>query len=260
MRKLAVSSTLCLAILLSACGGGGGGGDSQESLPPSPNQPQPQPQPQPIPKSSAEGLWSRTTSRNQSIDGLILSNGDFYVFYSVENMPGIINGCIVGQGHSESGRFTSNALEFNTDGGSPIYRPSISATYAAKSTLGGDVIYSPSEKVTFQASYLSDYETKPSLAVIAGNYREDRGSYLNIATNGAISGNDDGCTYTGVVSPHSDANAYDFSVKFGTTNCLAPGKTFNGVAYYQSTHQRLYAIALDASRTNALVFSGGKQP
>jgi hypothetical protein len=75
---------------------------------------------------------------------------------------------------------------------------------------------------------------------------------FNIDKDGALSGTNLGCSFTGTFKPRSSGkNVFDVSIAFGQTPCVAAGKTVSGVAisYMASNGKRQIVAALqDASK------------
>lgn len=257
MKKRTINATMAIACvifgasLLAGCGGGGGGGGAPQAQ-------------NNNAAGTAEGLWLGTTSNSRSVSGIVLSDGSFYVLYTVSGNPSTLAGVILGNGTSQNGSFSSsNAKDFNLEGAG-ITNVTVSASYTAKSSLNGSVAYSNTTN-TFTSAYNADYETTPTLAAIAGTYSGQAASSagaqsanLTVASNGTFSGNTSGCSFTGTVMPRTDGNAYDTSVTFGPSPCLFANQTLTGLAYYRSDAKVLYAVAPNAGRTDGLVFVGSK--
>lgn len=266
MRKLVIGGVAVM--LMSGCGGGDGDStpasvSTPASTPTAPTSTNTTPTTTLPVTGSAQGLWTGTTNLNRAVTGLVLSDGSYYVLYSGSNNPNSLGGVVLGTGTSNSGVFTSgNAKDFNQEGSSiSVHSATISATYAAKSSFGGTISYSPSGSSTFQSSYDTDYDVKPSLASLAGTYEsviDSQSIRVAVSSSGAISGNDRGCTFSGTATPRTDGNVYNISVTFGSSVCVLPGQTVNGMAYYRSSTKSLYAVALNSARTGGVLFAGPK--
>src|ERR1035437_7385465 len=81
-----------VSILVGGCGGGGGDGGS--SAPPAS-------------VTTAEGMWTGTTSSNRTVNGFVLDDGTYWVLYSVANNSNTIAGGVQGTSTSNNGNFTS---------------------------------------------------------------------------------------------------------------------------------------------------------
>jgi hypothetical protein len=57
----------------------------------------------------------------------------------------------------------------------------------------------------------------------------------------------------------SDINAFNVSIKFNGGICLFGTSTLNGVAVYDALNKQFYGAAPNSSRTDGLLFVGGKQ-
>lgn len=238
---------------LTACGGGGGDG-TDESAGGS------------VPAGTAEGLYTGTTGIGQSLTGLVLDNGNYWVLYSEENNSDVIGGVIQGSSSSSGGSFTSSdGRDFNFEG-LGINNMSIAGTYAAKQSIAGDINYGRGQPTSFTATYDARYTQPASLAAIAGSYTgqsatagENEPASFTVSATGAVSGvGATGCRFSGTVAPRGTVAVYDLSLSFLGGICEQGTATINGVAYLDADGKRLYAAALDASRSNGAVFVGEK--
>jgi hypothetical protein len=97
----------------------------------------------------------------------------------------------------------------------------VTGSYSGSSDSGG-----------FTLTYAGLSTRPPSIASIAGNYRDPTGQSdmtFTISGNGALSGRDaEGCLFAGTVSPISGVNAYNVGVTL--SNCGAANGTFTGKA------------------------------
>lgn len=241
---------------LAACGGGGGGDDGAgEGSGGS------------VAAGTAEGLFTGTSGIGQSLTGLVLDNGNYWVLYSKQNDSSVIGGVIQGSSSSRDGSFTSSdGRDFNFEG-LGINNMSISGTYAARQSIAGDINYGRGQPTSFTATYDARYTQPASLANVAGSYTgqsatagEKEPASFTVSATGAVSGTGaTGCRFTGSVTPRGAVAVYDLSLSFLGGICEQGTATINGVAYLDADGKRLYAAALDASRSNGAVFVGVKQ-
>lgn len=243
---------LAVAVTLTACGGGGG------STPPAP-----------LPTSSVpEGMWSGATSSNRFFTGFVLDNGVFWFLYSVQGNINFIAGAVQGTGTSLNGNFTStNAKDFNLEG-LGILDAIISGSYVLKDALNGNVNYSTlNQNISFVSRYDTNYDLTPSLTTLAGTYTGNaavvagtEAATLTISTTGAITGSGaSGCQFTGTAVPRQTGNVYDVSVTFGGGVCSNGSDTVTGIGYFDAASKRLWATALNSTRSNGFIFAGFNQ-
>jgi hypothetical protein len=245
-----IKNLLALAaasVFFSGCGGG-------DSIPPS------------VAASSAEGLYSGTTTTGRNVTGLVLDDGTYYVLYSPVGSSTAIAGVVQGTGTSNAGTFSSgNTRDFNLEG-LGVLSATVSASYVAGQSLNGTVSYSVGGTTSFSSTYNADYETVPSLAAIAGTFTGQVASSagaenatVTISSAGAISGSGaSGCAVSGSASPRARGNVFNASLTFGGAPCLFANQTLSGIAYFDSTARRLYAAAPNSGRTDGVLFVGVK--
>lgn len=240
---------------LAACGGGGDGDGANESAGGS------------VAAGTAEGLYFGTTAIGQSVTGLVLDNGNYWVLYSEENNSAAIAGVIQGSSSSSGGAFTStDGRDFNFEG-LGINGVSIAGTYAAKQSIAGNLNYGRGQPTSFSATYDARYTEPASLAAVAGSYAgqsatagENEPASFTVSATGAVSGTGaTGCRFTGTVAPRGAVAVYDLSLSFLGGICEQGTATINGIAYLDAGGKRLYAAALDSTRSNGAVFVGEKQ-
>jgi hypothetical protein len=244
-------AVLASGALISACGGGGGddGGGGNGA---------------PNPPTSAEGLWTGTSSNGRTIAGLVLDTGEYWFIYTLAGNNAVIGGAAQGNGTSTNGKFTSsNGKDFNFEG-LGVNNVDVSADYVQKSTLNGRLDYG-SEVVTFTSNYDSDYERAPSLTELAGTFSGSgyagltEFTMVTIAASGALTGQSaSGCTFSGNASPRSKGNVYNVTVTFNGGPCANGTNTVSGVGYYDASMKQLISAALNSGRTNGFIFVGTK--
>jgi len=239
---------------LAACGGGGGGGDGDSDSGGGS-----------VDAGTAEGLYTGTTGNGQTLTGLVLDNGNYWVLYSDVN-GSAIDGVIQGSSSSNNGNFTSSNgrdLNFGAYGISDL---TIAGTYVAKQSIAGNLNYGGAKPTTFNASYDARYTQPATLANIAGSYSgqsatagENEGANFTVSATGAISGSGaSGCRFTGSVAPRGNVAAYDLTLSFLGGICEQGTATITGIAYMEPGSNRLLAAALDSTRRNGAVFIGEK--
>jgi hypothetical protein len=216
---------------------------------------------------TAEGLWTGTTSTGRTITGVVLDNGTYWVLYSAPNNSSVIAGAVQGTGTSANGSFSSSdGRDFNLEG-QGINSTTVSASYVAKQSLNGSIAYpSLNQTVTLSSAYNAAYDQSPSLSVISGIYTGSaavvggsEAASLTITTTGVITGSGaSGCTFNGTATPRAKGNVYNLSVTFGGGACANGTSTVTGIGYFDSASNRLYGTGLNSGRTNGFIFVGTK--
>ena len=247
-----LSAVLASVVLASACGGGFDTTPSATAA-----------------TSTAQGLWIGTTNTGRTATGIVLSDGTFYVLYSLAGVGNAttIAGAVQGTGASNSGTFSSsNARDFNLE--SLVVLPAtVSAMYVPKQSFNATITYAAGAPVATTGTYDADYETVPSLATLAGTYTGQAvtlagvvaNATLTVSTSGAVSGlSAGGCAATGSASPRTDGNAYNMTITFGGGTCAFANQTLSGIGYFNSVAKRLYAAAPNAARDDGVLFVGTK--
>lgn len=245
--KRQLSSSAVFAGLLTLGGCGGGGSDSTAT------------------STSAQGLWSGSTSANRTVTGIVLSDGTYYVLYSPVGNPAAIAGVVQGSGTSTASTFSSNnARDFNIEG-LVVLPATVNASYAAKQSFNGNIAYPNGTTTSFSTNYNANYEVVPTLASVAGTYTGQvalsvgvQAATITIGTSGGISGGANGCSLTGNATPRVDGNAYNVSFTFGPSPCFFANQSFSGIAYFNAATKRVYAAAPNASRSDGVIFVGAK--
>lgn len=248
---LAVASFALSLVLVSACGGGGS--DAPASRP----------------RSAAQGLWTGTTTANRTLTGLVFDDGTYYVFYSPVNIPAGVAGVVQGSSGTATATWAStDGVDFNLEVPS-VQAATVAASFVAKQSFKGTISYASGAKSTFTTAYDANYEVAPTLASLAGSYAGDVGlstgvqaAAVVVAASGAVSGttrtNTSACSFSGTATPRTDGNAYDVSLRFSGASCTVSNQRFAGIAYLNATTKKLYVAALNADRTDGVLFLGTK--
>jgi hypothetical protein len=246
--KARTSSLFAMVAALAACGGGGDdGGEPAQAT------------------QSLAGLWTGTTSNNRTAAGVGLSDGSYYVLYSVAGNPSLIAGFTQGTATVAGSSFTSsNGRDFNFEG-LGVSSGTVQGTVTTRQSFAGTVTY-PNSTVSFTSTYNAAFETTPLLSTIAGTYSGSvassagvQSSTGTISASGAFAASAAGCNATGRVTTRSEGNVYNLSVTFGPSPCIFPGQSFSGVAYYDAATRRFYGAAPNPARTSGMLFVGTKQ-
>lgn len=250
MRKAIVGAAVAASLVV---GCGGGSDDPLEGWG------------EPPPPANASGLWVGKTNTDRTLTGLVLSNGTYYVLYSVAGDPSLIAGLVQGTGSVSGSSFTSSdARDFNLEGAG-VQSARLSAAVSTKQSLNGVITYS-SSSVSFTSTYDSRFELTPTLEAVAGTYsgqvatsRGVEDASVTISSTGAISGSGgSSCAVSGSVVPRTDGNVYDVSVTFGSAPCHFAGQTLQGIAYLDAPSKSLFAAAPNSARNDGFLFVGVK--
>ncbi len=202
--------------LLVACGGGDG--DSSSAPPPA--------------RSAIEGLWT-----NQYGGVLVTSTGEFW---GIDYDGGwiLFQGQVNASGGSVSGSGTAYEGLTRVSG-------TVSGSYTSTTlsvTLTAQGMGSTSATLAKNAWY----DQTPNLAQMAGNYRSDGGANFVLAANGAISGSNGACTFTGQARVSDEGkNFYRYTLTYGNDCDVLSGKSSNGVVVPSTATQAFYGEKLN---------------
>ena len=239
LRRFFIFSSIAL---ISGCGGGGSD----------------------TPVSSAEGVWTGTTSNGYKSNVIILENNEFWSVFgsevsSVLYVRGFDYGTISISGSSVAGPIR----EFYPNGSSAT--GTISATLVQGVSLNGSGTSSQGTS-TFNLTPIPAssfvYNKSADIAEISGTWS---GTFANgaagsvvINSAGAVSGISQGCTYTGSVAPRTAGkNIFAVNVTFGASPCLLPGQSVSGIGIVYATNtgkKQLVVGALDSSKSLGTLF------
>ncbi len=214
---------------------------------------------------SVEGLWTGSASTQRTLTTAVPDGSTYYVFYTVVGNPNQIAGVIQGAGTAENGTFSSaNAKDFGI--GSGVLEATLAATFGAKQSFNGSITYSTGGVFSFTHTYNSAYDTAPPLSSLAGVYQGQAGrsggsetATVTVSSDGTYSGSQqDGCTFTGRITPRARGNVFDAVIAFGGAPCFFGADTLQGIWYLDIPTQRLYAAAINGARTDAVILFGVK--
>ena len=271
MHMTGTNSLRCLLAIglmsgLVACGGfancfnsgfapvacGGGYGESDVSSLPQPT------------ATSAEGRWTGMTPTGRTIAGLVLDDGSYWLFYTGRDNPNILAGLVQGTGTSHSGSFgSSNTRDFNLDGAS-IRAATMNGSYVPNKSFRGTIAYFNGDTESVMSTYDAGSESAPNLTLVTGNYVEFRADNhtvtVTVHSTGRLSGHSsDGCTVGGSLSPRAKGNVFTVTVTFEGGACHQGTEPVTGVAWYDTSTNRLYSAALNNARTTSFLFLGTKR-
>ena len=235
--------------LLAACNGGGS-------------------DPGPVSATTAEGIWSGTTSTSRSLTGIVLGNGMYWVLYSAPNNSAAIAGVVVGRGTSLNGSYSATeGKDFNFEG-QGAHDATVSASYVAKQSFNGSITYPGlNQTVAFTSSFNTAFDQPLSLSAIAGTYSGNaivvggaqEATSLVVTADGAVSGSaSTGCLFSGHATPFASGGIYDLSITFGGGACSNGTSTVTGIVYYDTAARKIYSVALNYTLSNGFVFVGSK--
>ena len=233
-----------------ACGGGYGDHDFA-SLPPST-------------ESSAEGRWMGATPTGRTIDGLVLEDGSYWLFYTASDNPNVLASLIQGTGTSHLGFFgSSDTRDFNLEGAG-VHAATMRGSYVPSKSFQGTIAYFNGEEESFTSKYDANSATLSNLSQVAGTYTAVRtGNHsvtVTLDATGRFSGHSsDGCTIAGTLSPRPKGNVFHASVTVEGATCHAETETLTGVTFYDAATNRLYSAALNNARTTSFLLLGTKR-
>lgn len=243
-----ILTTLSIATALVACGGGGGGSSSDNSI-------------------SAEGVWSGSSSSGYNFDLLVLENGDLYSIYgTLSGGVLLVRGFDQGSSKMTGSTLNANITEYDYSGTST---GTVTAKVVTGTSLNGSAINSSgTSTVTFTSSPLStaaatyNYNTAPVISDVLGNWvgtvLDGSAATVSISAAGGITGNNQGCTFTGTASPRSSGkNIFNMTLTFGPSPCTYPGQKVSGIAldYLLSSGKRqLLAAMQDSTKAHGYMF------
>ena len=207
----------------------------------------------------AQGVYSGTASTGNAFATIILPNDKFYGIYgTTTGNTFFVNGMVAGQATSSNGSLMANVTDYLSTG------QTLSDTITATDVPGQSVTGTLTENgtsVTFNGTALAtssfNYNTAASVGSISGAWNgsllDGMTTAVTINTNGTVTGNSSGCSFTGTISADaSGKNFYDVSITFGSSPCAFPNQTATGVGVYYLlsdgvTHQLLAGVTLGSS-------------
>lgn len=219
--------------------------------------------PQPT-ATSAEGRWTGVTHSGRTVDGLVLEDGSYWLFYTARDNPTVLAGLVQGTGTSHSGSFgSSNTRDYNLEGAG-IRAGTMNGNYVPNKRLHGTIAYVTGDTESITTAYDPDYELAPNLTLVARTYAGLRADHhtvtVTVDSTGTLSGHaSDGCTIAGTLSPRAKDNVFHVTMTFGGGICRHETETVTGVALYEAATNRLFSAALNPARTTSFLFLGTKR-
>jgi hypothetical protein len=215
---------------------------------------------------TAEGLWTGTTTNNQTVKAIILDDGTYYLLYSNAG-DATESGTVQGSSTEANGNFTSSdGVDFPTTASNIEGRTTVGGTYVSRNslllTLAG-----PGGTRSLSASYDASYERPASLAAIAGAYTGISGHVsdpftvtASIDLSGNIMINHPLCSFSSNAIPRGSVNVFDWTVTTTAGVCLnGPGNTVSGVLYYDESKRQIHGFAPFSAHTDEFFLIGTKQ-
>lgn len=219
------------ALTLAACGGDSGG-----------SAPAPTPAPLPPPPAAVpapSGLYAGTTSNtsNPELQYLALENGIVWGIYG-RTVSGtfLVAGLLNASGAANNGSYAATDLRDYSPGGTS--NGTVSGSYTAAGALNG-VAISTAGTVSFTTNKVTaanyNYDIPAQLSAVTGSWSgttlDGTATTVTISSAGAVSGNSNGCMFTGTIAPRGTGkNVYDVAITFGSmAACDAPNLAATGI-------------------------------
>ncbi|WP_147310658.1 hypothetical protein [Cupriavidus taiwanensis] len=215
------------------------------------------PAPNPSPK-VPEGIWGGASSNGFAVSTLVLENGRYFSIYS---SGGAVRGLVEGVLTASGGKFTDpSAVDFSS-ATSPM-AATVNGSFTEKQSMSGTVQVG-GQSVTFNGNYNSLYDTPVTLADAQGTWTgalagSSSPVTVTVGPNGALSGADGACTFSGTLTPRSGGkHVLDGTVTFQNSSCaLGTGTSVNFEAV--PSGNQVVAAGVTSQRNGAFVFIGNK--
>jgi hypothetical protein len=213
---------------------------------------------------TAQGLWQGTTNVNNNVAGIVLADGTSYFLYTQAG-NNIVAGVVLGTATFNNGSFNApNSRDFNITPSGTAIAAAVSGTYVPGTTINATISEAGGSEM-ISLVFDPRYNQPASLAAAAGTYNASVGSLagfqnttLTLSSTGAIVGGGNGCTFSGMASPHGIVNVFDATITFNGGACLFGTSTISGAAFYDPAIRTIYGAAPNAAHTDALLFIGTK--
>lgn len=200
MKKLKIIATLSMAAALAACGGGG---DDEPST-----------------NASVEGFWSNADSAI-----LVTNTGELWGVEGSGSTLSLYKGSVTTNGSNFSAPLSVYV-------GNQKVAATASGTVKEQQTLQGSVS-AAGQTSSFTLTYDATYnQAAPSLATLAGTYKDDNSATFTVTSDGKFSGAVSGCTESGSITPDaSGKNFYRMTLTVGQESACGflAGQTGQGV-------------------------------
>jgi hypothetical protein len=212
--------------------------------------------------SNAKGVWTGTTSINESAIVIVLEDGSYEIVYSRVGNPADA-GVVRGTSSADAASFSStDAMNYpvaqTTEAVGAATAASVSGTFVAASTLEL-TLTTRSGTRTLAASYVAASDQAPSLGGPAGAYSGYNGhiggrqnAVFTVDGAGNVAGsNAAGCTYVGAIAPRPALHVFDLSVVPTNSQCIFGSTHLSGLLYYDEIARQVHAFALFADGAGA---------
>jgi len=229
--RIHIASAIACAAAVAGCGGGSGSGNVCQPVTtggyahcaPSGNPPPPS-------TAIPEGIWGGATSDGAAVSLLVLETGQYYLVPTSPTIDGLVEGIMTASNYSFTDAAavvysSSTTLVAGTVSGSFIAKTSLSGTLTTAQALSSPFPQGATS-VTFNGNYNSLYDTPATVAEAVGTWSGQTSVStspvtLTVAANGAVSGSDGICTFSGSVSPRpTGKHVLDGTVTFSGSGCL----------------------------------------
>lgn len=238
MKKVVILAAL--TAVLAACGGGGGGGETAASAE----------------TQALAGIYTGTATDGQNtvqVLSVLLETGEMYALYGESED---IYGGLFGKISAKDGILTAkNGFKDYGLEDSEILRATLSGgSYVTESKLQGTMKYAaPIQDKAFDLTYQLNSNAVPEAAYATGDWSvtDSDGAVgtFTVAADGSLTGTgDEGCTFTGKLTPVKAA--YKLTLTMGS-GCEAAGK-LTGVAI-PGGNEQLVIVTLHSSGQGGLV-------
>ena len=191
----------------------------------------------PVVQGNPEGAYLGTTPSGETFEAIILPDDTFYGLYgTTSGNVFTVQGMLTGKGSYNNGTYTASEADYNATGA--MYTGTVNATYAVGASFSGTITESGNPTMIFSGSPIAGnrytFATPALLSNITGAWAGflfgDAASQVTITENGAFSGTNESCTFTGTITPDpSGSNYFDFSTEYGAS-CLLSNQTQTGIA------------------------------
>lgn len=219
--------------------------------------------------SAVKGIWTGTTSADESARVIVLADGTYYILYS---QPGraVDAGVIQGNSTAAGGTFaSSNGMDF------PIAQAAESGDVASPVTVSGSFRAGNDMQLTFtgvkmrtlSAAYVPGSESPPTLASIVGSYTGFSGhadgripATVTILADGTFRGANSICSFTGSVTPMSSLAAFAWTFRRTAGGCIFGTAETTGIIHYDEATRQLRGFAPFADRTDQFYVLATRSP
>ena len=217
-----------------------------------------------VPVFDAQGFWNGATATGAALYGIVLDDASYYFVYVLRgsnSFDGFVYGTATTtaskQFNSTDGRNYALAVGVASTTLAGPYVPKTSMTGSVSSTLGND---------TYMLTYNPSYDQPITVASIVGTYSGTLGTadaivnaVISISSNGLLSGTFFDCSLAGAVTPRGSVAVFDLLVATQGDACTFGGKIqHSGIVAYDSSAKRIFVLAPNPGRNNAVMFVGTK--